>query len=188
MNLSGETSNSTINPGSWNSVAPRKTNSAPNVLFPVPTAPSTRVRLPRGIPPPRMASSPLIPVLTKSRSAIGVFLARSPRSTRATVAALPASSGRAPRPVPPCESPEQGSASCWRGGDLQERREPIPERASGREDVHPGAGLGVLRLCQEACADEGVERSADLLDVVGHEGGELFTRQERPGVPPEEAQ
>jgi len=90
--------------------------------------------------------------------------------------------------VPPRESLEQDSASCWRGGDLQERLEPTPKRASGREDVHPGGGLGVLRLCQEACADEGVERSAGLLDVVGHEGGELFTRQERPGVPPEEAQ
>src|SRR4029453_18983390 len=42
-------------------------NSSPRVVLPVPGPPVTTVMLPRGTPPIRMVSSPLIPVLANSR-------------------------------------------------------------------------------------------------------------------------
>src|SRR5713101_1432944 len=42
-------------------------NSIPRTVLPVPGPPVTTMTLPRGIPPPRMASRPLIPVFRNSR-------------------------------------------------------------------------------------------------------------------------
>jgi hypothetical protein len=50
MSLFGATSKRTIMPGSLNRLAPRYTNSAPSVVFPVPAVPATRVMGPRGMP------------------------------------------------------------------------------------------------------------------------------------------
>ena len=68
MSLSGATSKRTITPGSLNWRAPRYTNSTPSVVFPVPAVPATSVMFPRGMPPKRTSSSPLIPVFTRSGS------------------------------------------------------------------------------------------------------------------------
>src|SRR5438874_12816345 len=45
-------------------------NSTPSVVLHLPAGPSTTITLPRGLPPPRIASSPTTPVLTGSDSAM----------------------------------------------------------------------------------------------------------------------
>src|SRR4030095_7261174 len=58
-------------PGSWNSTAPRRRNSAASRVLPQPAPPHTKVGRPRGKPPSVISSKPLMPVGHLGKRAAG---------------------------------------------------------------------------------------------------------------------
>src|SRR5437016_3617302 len=186
MSLSEATSNRTITPGSSNWRAPRYTNSTPSVVFPVPAVPVTRTIFPRGMPPKRISSSPLSPVLTRSMS--GIRHLTRVRDWLSAGNGFRLDTTRGPERRSLFEGLDDDQPPFPFFGDSQERRDPPAERAAPRENVEL-RGMGRVRgPSQEPGGDQGVERLSNLREVIPDVLGQAFGDEECPWMPIEEQQ
>src|SRR2546425_6857485 len=187
MSLSGATSNRTITPGSLNWRAPRYTNSTPSVVFPVPVVPATSVMFPRGIPPKRTSSSPLIPVFTRSGSGMGLlYRLRAWSNVRDRFGLATA---RKPKRTALFESVNDGQPAFSGCRDSQERREPSAERAAASRENVEARGTGRVRgLSQQPSRHQGLERSLDLWKIIPDVLGQALALEEGLGMSIEEQQ
>lgn len=66
---------------------------------------------------------------------------------------------------------------------MQKRRQPSSLWTVEQEKVHARRVVGILVSLQKAGLNEGINGCGDTLHAVSNKGGELFVRQERPGMP-----
>jgi hypothetical protein len=152
--------------------------------------------LPRGIPSDRMASRPLIPVLTRSASRITALylrhafvapwrscrsngrlrsrtldwrarLRRGQETRHAGIRTFNMLS-RTSRPVgrPASDCPHQRQPPFPRGGELLDRRQPSAARRKDREDVHLRGMPRIRCPGQEPRLEQEIQRCGDLLVAV----------------------
>src|SRR5207248_8691659 len=120
-------------------------NSNPSVVFPLPAGPSTTMTFPRGMPPFKMLSRPVTPVLTRSASAIGLPRSRVGDSPPdgGIVRLFDVLGGFGCRGTRLAKGLYQIVTALPSRCDLQQRRQPAAMRRL--EHVHASRVSGVLR-------------------------------------------
>src|SRR5688572_10367018 len=131
--------------------------------------------LPRGIPSERMASSPLIPVLTRSGSGIS--------SLHVSIVVGPWVSW-----LSTLQGLEHLQASLSRGCDPQEIRQPFAARVGSGENTHLRVARPVRHLRHEPCPNQETQRCIDLFEVVAQKVGDLLIGEQGVSMPGKEDQ